>query len=107
MMREKRRYLLVESTLEIAEGARKEFEVELFRELLHQIGETSYFRANPKIMKFTGSNKFILKCNLVKYKETVLALSFIKRISGKEVGFYTLNASGTILALEKPKGRKT
>jgi len=103
MMREKRRYLLVETSMDIPEAARKEFELELFRELLHQIGETSYFRANPKIMKFIDGNRFVLKCNLVKYKETVLALTFIKRLSGKEVCFYTLNASGTILAIEKIK----
>ena len=103
MMREKRRYLLVESTMEVAESARREFELELCKELLHNIGEIAYFRANPKIMKFIGGNKFVLKCNLVKYKETVLALTFIKRIGGREIGLYTLNASGTILALEKSK----
>ena len=103
MMREKRRYLLVETSMDIAEASRREFEGELFRELLHQIGEISYFKANPKIMKFTSSNRFVLKCNLAKYKETVLALTFIKRLSVKEICFYTLNASGTILALEKPK----
>jgi RNase P/RNase MRP subunit POP5 len=101
MMREKRRYILVQSTMEVAEQNRKGFETELCMELLHKIGEISYFRANPKIIKFIGSDKFILKCNLAKYKDTVIALTFIKRINGADVGFYTLNASGTIRALNK------
>lgn len=101
MMREKRRYILVQSTIEVAESARREFELELFKELLHNIGEINYFRANPKIMKFLDNRTFVLKCNLAKYKDTVVALTFMKRLAGKEVGFYTLNASGTLSALEK------
>lgn len=103
MMREKRRYLLVESTIEISENSRREFELALYNSLLHNIGEIGYFRANPKIMKYLGGRQFILKCNLVKYKETLNALTFIKSLNGKETGLYTLNASGTILALTKPK----
>lgn len=103
MMREKRRYILVESTLEVGESERREFETGLFKELLHNIGEATYFRAHPKIMKFVGSNRFVLKCTLAKYKEVVIALTFIKRLNGREIGFYTLNASGTIRALEKTK----
>jgi RNase P/RNase MRP subunit POP5 len=103
MMREKRRYILVESTIDIPEAERRRFEIELFKELLHNIGEIEYFKANPKILKYLDTNKFVLKCNLVKYKETIIALSFIKRLFDREVGFYTLYASGTIHALEKKK----
>jgi len=102
-MREKRRYILVESTVEVAEAARKQFEHDLFKELLHNIGEISYFRANPKIMKYIDGKKFILKCNLAMYKETIVALTFTKRIGSQDIGFYTLNASGTIKALGKAK----
>ncbi len=101
MMREKRRYLLVESTLEVPEAARREFELELYKELMHNIGEVSYFKSNPKIVKYISGSRFVLKCSLLKYKETLIALTFIKRIGGKEVGFYTINASGTIKALLK------
>ena len=103
MMREKRRYILVESTLEVPESARREFELELFKELLHNIGETSYFRANPKVMKYMDNKRFVLKCSLAKYKDVVVGLTFIKRIGGRDAGFYTLKASGTILALGKAK----
>jgi|SRR5271154_3370468 len=100
MMREKRRYILVESTISIADSAKREFELDLYKELMHNIGEVAYFRANPKVIKYLDEKRFVLKCNLVKYKETLIAITFIKKISGKEVGFYTLNASGTIRALE-------
>ncbi len=101
MMRDKRRYILVESTLAVKESARKEFEGELFKELLHNIGEGSYFSANPRVMDYIGDNRFILKCSLEKYKEVIIALTFIKRLGGNPVGFYTLKASGTISALLK------
>lgn len=58
-------------------------------------------------MKHIGSRRFILRCNLAMYKDTIIALAFMKRLAGKEIAFYTLNASGTIKALEsklqKPK----
>lgn len=98
-MREKRRYLLVESSTDINESSKREFELELYKELMHQIGEINYFRANPKLVGFTASNRFVLKCNLSKYKETVIAITFIKRLGSKEICLYTLNASGTIRAL--------
>ncbi|MDE1871568.1 MAG: Rpp14/Pop5 family protein [Candidatus Micrarchaeota archaeon] len=101
MMREKRRYLLVRSTMGIQDMQRRDFEQELYREMLRSIGEYSYFRSNPKIVKYLDSCNFIMKCNLAKYGETIIALTFIKRISGREVGFYTLKSSGTIRALMK------
>jgi RNase P/RNase MRP subunit POP5 len=99
MMRDKRRYILVESTIPINESGRKGFEQELFKELLHNIGEISYFRANPKIMKYLDGNRFVIRCSLSKYKDTINALTFIKSLGGKDVGLYTLNVSGTIRAL--------
>jgi len=106
MMREKRRYILVRTTIDVHDDIRNEFERELFKELVHHIGEDSYFLAHPKVIRYIGMNKFILKCNLSKYRETIIALTFIKRINGKDVGFYTLNASGTIDALLKPKKKQ-
>ncbi|MGI0100803.1 MAG: Rpp14/Pop5 family protein [Candidatus Micrarchaeaceae archaeon] len=101
MIREKRRYMLVETTIDIADGARKDFENALLKELVHNIGEVGYFRTNPKIIRFLSSRRFILKCSLAKYKDTTVALTFIKRVGGASAAFYTLNASGTIKALLK------
>lgn len=103
MMRDKRRYILVESTTEIIESSKRDFENSFYRELLHNLGEINYFRANPKIVKFVGNKRFILKCSLAQYKETINAMTFIKHLNSKEIGFYTLNASGTISALTKDK----
>jgi RNase P/RNase MRP subunit POP5 len=102
MMREKRRYILVESSVELDLHDRN-FETEFYTELLHNIGEINYYRANPKIMKYPSNKRFILKCSLARYKETLLAITFIKKVGGKDMGFYTINASGTIMALQKAK----
>ena len=103
MMREKRRYLLVESVSGINENFRKEFELSFLNQLLHNLGEIEYFKANPKIIKYVNSRQFILKCSLAKYRETINAITFIKRLNDREAGFYTLNASGTMRALGKSK----
>jgi RNase P/RNase MRP subunit POP5 len=102
MIKEKRRYILIESTADI-DLQDKNFEFEFYKELLHNIGEINYYRANPKIMRYVSSKRFILKCSLARYRETILAVTFIKRVNGREMGFYTINASGTIAALMKPK----
>ncbi|MDE1868772.1 MAG: hypothetical protein KGH60_02290 [Candidatus Micrarchaeota archaeon] len=99
MMRPKHRYLLVESLNEIHENERPMFEFRLYKELLHCIGEIAYHKVNPKIMKFIGNDRFVLKCELGGYEQLVLGLTFLKRLDGKETAFYTINASGTIRAL--------
>ena len=101
MMHEKRRYVLVESTMPIPESYRKEFEDLIYRELMRNIGEISYFKAAPKIIKYIGTNMFVLKCSLSKYNEIITALAFIKSIGSNETAFYTINGSGTIKALLK------
>lgn len=103
MKTEKRRYILVESALDLNLQEWSSFEHDFLKELLHNIGEVNYHSANPRIMKYMG-NRFVLRCNLQRYKETIIALTFMKRVGGREIGFYTLNASGTIKALE---GKKT
>jgi RNase P/RNase MRP subunit POP5 len=101
MMRRKIRYVLVESTAPIPEASRSQFEYQLYRALLRAIGEISYHKANPKIIKFLEGNTFVLRCNLEGYRSTLLALSFVKKLEEKEASFYTLKSSGTIKALLK------
>ncbi|MGI0133872.1 MAG: Rpp14/Pop5 family protein [Candidatus Micrarchaeaceae archaeon] len=101
MMRPKHRYLLVESLTNIGDSERPTFEFRLYKELLHCLGEISYHKANPKIMRFTDRNRFIMKCELVGYEQLILGLTFIKKLDGKDSAFYTINASGTIKALTK------
>lgn len=101
MMRRKIRYVLVESATPIPDGNRSQFEYQLYRALLRAIGELSYHKANPKIIRFLGDNMLVLRCNLEGYRSTLLALSFIKKLEEKEAAFYTLKSSGTIKALLK------
>lgn len=101
MMRQKRRYILVESSKEILEESRKEFEIGLYTALMLQLGEAEYFTANPKVMKFIGKNQLILRVTIEKYGAAIVALTLIKSIGAKHQGLYTIFASGTIKALEK------
>ncbi len=101
MIRDKRRYLTVMSSRPIFESERSSFEASFYSALLVQLGEAEYFKANPKIMKFIGNDKFMLRVLLERYEESIVALTFIKSIGGKPIGLYTTKASGTIRALQK------
>ncbi len=106
MMRRKIRYILTESAKPVTESDRPQFEQQLYRAMLHSIGELSYHRTNPKIMKFIDDKRFILRCSLDGYTNALLALSIIKKLDVKEAAFYTLKSSGTIKALLKePKAK--
>jgi len=101
MMREKRRYILVMSSRPVSEPERKRFEAELYSALLSQLGEAEYFMANPKVVKFIGKDRLILKVMLERYEESIVALTLIRSMAGKPIGLYTLRSSGTIKALQK------
>ncbi|MGC8651721.1 MAG: Rpp14/Pop5 family protein [Candidatus Micrarchaeia archaeon] len=96
-MKAKFRYLLVSSSLSIGEMD----EHELSRGLVHYIGASNYFIANPRIFKTVGDHAFIMKVSLRGYSALVLALALMKHISGKECGFFTVYTSGTLKALYK------
>jgi RNase P/RNase MRP subunit POP5 len=98
MMRDKKRYLLVESTIPLGTDERS-FSHSLYKEIIRCIGETSYHKINPKFMKFVSDNRFIIKSGLSGAGQLVLAFALIKKIDTKETGFYTLKSSGTIKAL--------
>ena len=100
MMRDKKRYLLVETTAKI-EGDPKSFGAMLYREIIRCIGESSYHRVNPRLVKLIGENHFIIKSSLEGTGQLILALALIKRIGDTDTAFYTLKSSGTIKALGK------
>ena len=107
MMRRKIRYILTESAKPVLETDRSQFEQQLYRAMLHSIGELNYHKTNPKIIRFMDEKRFILRCSLEGYKAALLALAIIKRLDDKETAFYTLKSSGTIKALLKvPEGAK-
>jgi len=101
MMRDKRRYLTIMSSRPILLQERPQFEASFYSALLVQLGESEYFRANPKIMKFMGHDHFMLRVSLERYEKSIVGITFIKSIQGKPIGLYTTKASGTIKALQK------
>jgi RNase P/RNase MRP subunit POP5 len=101
MIRDKRRYITIMPSRPIFESERKPFESLLYAALMVELGEAEYFKANPKIMKFMGKDKFMLRVALERYEQSIVAITLIKSIGGKPIGFYTTKASGTIKALQK------
>ncbi len=99
MIRSKRRYVLVESYGAIDNP--ELFQKRLMASLLQVVGESNFFKLNPKIMGFVDGKRFIVKTSLEGMRQLILALSFITKLDGADAAFYTLGASGTILALEK------
>ena len=97
MMRRKRRYMLIESLYEIAyvDG----FERELALGMLSVMGQLGFHKSNPRIIQFVDSKHFVLCVGLDGYHDSVLALSMLKMLRGKECAFYTLRTSGTLMAL--------
>ena len=98
-MRDKHRYILVESSCEVAEADRERFSSGLYSGLLQCIGEANYHRVNPRVMDFVGSRRFIIRSMLDGCGLTVAALAMIKKVNGDDVYFYTLKCSGTMKAL--------
>ncbi|MFI5412266.1 MAG: Rpp14/Pop5 family protein [Candidatus Micrarchaeales archaeon] len=98
MMRDKKRYVLVETSIKISEDERG-FSHSLYKELIRCIGEINYHNVNPKFIKFVGQNRFIIRASLDGTAELILAFALIKKIGDKEISFYTLKSSGTIKAL--------
>lgn len=97
-MREKQRYLLVETSAPM-DGDERALSDRLEKELIRCIGEMNYHKVNPKLMKILGNNRFIMKASLEGIGQLILAFSLIKRIDGTEAAFYTLRTSGTIKTL--------
>ncbi len=97
-MRDKQRYVLVEANFEV-KGDERSFGDEMNRELVRCLGEMNYHEVNPKTMKITGKNRFIMKSSLDGTGRLILALALIKRFNNSDAAFYTLKTSGTIKTL--------
>ncbi|MCL4373485.1 MAG: hypothetical protein M1360_01945 [Candidatus Marsarchaeota archaeon] len=99
-MKTKFRYVLVRSTTSLGTIDEHEFS----KGLMHYIGATNYFKANPRVVKNIDGNSFIMKVSLSGYSALIVALALMKHVSGKECGFFTIYASGTLKALGKHIG---
>ena len=99
MMREKHRYILIESPVNM-DG----MENKLYNQLFYTIGSSEYSNVNPKIISAKG-NSVLIRCSLVGFSKLILALTFIKSIEKSPIAFYTIKASGTIKALLAENGK--
>ncbi len=97
MKRDKHRYLLIETSLDI----RNEnlFEQNLYKCMIDIVGQIHYHRINPKIIEIIDKRHFIIRVGLLGLNEAILSFSMIKRLNEEKIGFYTLRSSGTLKAL--------
>ena len=65
-----------------------------------EMGGVEYVKANPKIVN-CGVEGFVLRVNRGFEDSVVLAVSFVKDVAGKRMGFYTLGISGAVKNLKE------
>ncbi len=99
MIREKHRYLLVESAGGIPND-KAAFSKALHKEIMVCFGQLHYFKGSFRIMEFLESDLFIIRSSLAEYENLIRAFALIKRLGNEEAAFYTLKSSGTIRALK-------
>lgn len=98
ILKRKYRYVLAESTVS-ADLMDRRGSRAFCDSLLGIMGEKAYADADPRVVWQDGS-MFIMKVNRNSEKSIILALSFLKSLSGQRAGFYTLKTSGTIRSLK-------
>ncbi|HUC38512.1 MAG TPA: Rpp14/Pop5 family protein [Candidatus Acidoferrum sp.] len=102
-MKEKHRYILVESGTPVNEREREDFSFGLYNAMLHCVGEAAYHKVNPKVIKFVTEKRFLLKSTLQGSGVLIAALAMMKKVNGRDTYFYTLKTSGTIKAISSFK----
>lgn len=95
IFRRKLRYILVESSDSARMNDQRNVD-ELKSQVAGFLGQLPYFKANPQIAAQLDENAFVISVNRGYERDVVLALSFIKELGGRRIGFYTLRTSGTI-----------
>jgi RNase P/RNase MRP subunit POP5 len=63
------------------------------------LGQLNYFKANPQVAAQFNDRVFVMSVNRGYEKNAVLALSFIKNLDGRKVGFYTIRTSGSMRSI--------
>jgi len=96
--KQKNRYVLVEASAPIDTSDRA-VSSELVEAIIDEIGALEYASAFPKVMSQLGDRSFVLRVNRGHESTIILALSFVKSVQGREMGFYTIKTSGTIRKL--------
>ena len=102
MIRDKKRYIMIEASSELNMG-KEELDRALKQAVLSLVGQLGYYDISPKLISLADSRHFVVRCKLRGYERMLLASALIKRIGATETGLYTLKSSGTIKALMKGK----
>ncbi len=97
-MKDKQRYILVETSGELSEDERA-FSFALSKEIVRCVGEMRTHHINPKLTKIVDKRHFVIKSSLSGVNDLILALALIKRVNDRDMAFYTIKSSGTIRAL--------
>ncbi len=96
ILKRKYRYVLVFSTAALDTRNRS---AAILAELMRFMGELGYSEANPKIVAQYTEKLFVIRTNRGFEGRLILALSFIRTLSGARIGLSTLKTSGTIKSL--------
>ncbi len=102
--RRKSRYLLVEASREVDLGS-KEGQRSLAEGIAKVIGEFGYMNSGPKVMRQINDRVFVMRTSRGGEGHIILALSFIKQLNGRELGFCTIRSSGSVRKLEELAGK--
>ena len=98
IFKKKLRYVLVEASDGVRMDDVRSFD-SLKGQMLSFLGELPYFKANPQVAAQWSDRVFVLRVNRGYERNAILALSFIKNLDGRKVGFYTIRTSGTVRGL--------
>jgi len=96
--RAKSRYVLVESSgsVNVTDAS---FSNALLDSIRGEIGSLEYAKAGIRIVSGLGDRFFVIKVNRGYENGVMIALSFVKNMQGRKIGFYTLKTSGAIKKL--------
>jgi len=99
IFKRKNRYILVETSSPIDLSNRRIFEA-VATKLKTYLGEQVFIESNPQIISKLDENNFIMKVTRGTEKQLFLALSFLKGVNDREIGFYTIKTSGTVRSIK-------
>ncbi|MDE1855073.1 MAG: Rpp14/Pop5 family protein [Candidatus Micrarchaeota archaeon] len=68
------------------------------------LGELPFFKANPQVAAQLSDRVFVVSVNRGYERNIALALSFVKELDGRRMGFYTIRTSGTIRSIKDAFG---
>lgn len=102
--RKKLRYILVEST-RAARMKEPHTSDALRNGMLAFMGQLPYFKTNPQVVAQFSDSVFVVSVNRGYERDALLALSFIKDLEGRKLGFYTIRISGTMRSLRDTFGK--